>query len=410
MAARIVRARMGTYPETRYRRISAVMDPQHSRPPDIGFLFIGGMHQAPHIAPLALALARRGAVVTAYTTARDAEPLAALLADLDPAYASRVRIVPIAVPRWARAVRRLLFGRQRLAKPLELIAGRRQMLRHDALVATERTSTLLKRLPGAKPVMVHFPHGAGDRAQGFDRRIALFDHVLVAGPAIMERTLREGLAHPGNIKVVGSIKLAALAAPDRPPPPNPFADTRPVILYNPHFDAALSSWPMAEAIVDRIVADGRFNLIVGPHARLHRRLTAAERRRWDGRRGTANLLIDFESHRLSDMSYTRLADIYLGDISSQVYEFLLRPRPCVFVNAHDAAWWGNPDYRMWTLGDVCTTPGEVMQALAQAQERHARYRGPQEAEAAATLGPIDPGVPDRAAQAMLDALAPTAQA
>lgn len=380
------------------------MGPKQSREPDIGFLFIGGTHQASHIAPLALSLARRGAAVTAYVTAADADDLIALLADLDPAYHEGIRVVPIVLAPWARVARRLLGG-SRLAKPLELLAGRGRMLRHDALVATERTSTLLKRLPGRKPMMIHFPHGAGDRAQGFDPRIALFDHVLVAGPAIRERTLKEGLARPDNCDVVGSIKLAALGDTRRPPPQSPFADDRPIVLYNPHFDTALSSWPMAEAIVDRIVADGRFNLILAPHARLGRRLSATERRRWLDRPVAANLAIDFASPKLSDMTYTKLADIYLGDVSSQVYEFLQRPRPCVFVDAHRTAWQGDPDYRMWTLGDVCASADEVVDALAEARPRHTQYRALQEAEAAATLGPVDPGVPDRAAQVVLDVLA-----
>lgn len=29
------------------------------------------------------------------------------------------------------------------------------------------------------------------------------------------------------------------------------------------------------------------------------------------------------------MTYTPAADIYLGDVSSQSYEFLLDPRPCL---------------------------------------------------------------------------------
>jgi len=36
------------------------------------------------------------------------------------------------------------------------------------------------------------------------------------------------------------------------------------------------------------------------------------------------------------MSYTKYADIYLGDISSQALEFLFyKPRPIIFIDAHD---------------------------------------------------------------------------
>jgi hypothetical protein len=52
------------------------------------------------------------------------------------------------------------------------------------------------------------------------------------------------------------------------------------------------------------------------------------------------------------MTYLRAADIYLGDVSSQVYEFLLEPRPCIFLNAHGVSWRGDPSYLHWSLGRV----------------------------------------------------------
>jgi hypothetical protein len=52
------------------------------------------------------------------------------------------------------------------------------------------------------------------------------------------------------------------------------------------------------------------------------------------------------------MTYMLAADIYLGDVSSQVYEFLLQPRPCIFLNGHRVMWRDNPYYCHWTLGQV----------------------------------------------------------
>ena len=380
-------------------------DPDMHAPASIAFLFLGGMHQALHIAPLALAMTRRpGISVTAYVSPQDTDALTRMFDDLDAVAAASIEIMPMRLPGWARLLRRVL-GPTRGKKPIELLAMRRQLLGHDALVATERTSTLLKRLPGKHPVMIHFPHGAGDRAKGFEPRIALFDHLLVPGPLIYERMIAQGLASPESCEIAGSIKLAVLTGPHAPPPADPFGDGRPIVLYNPHFDTRLSSWPMAQALIKRIADDGRFNLIVAPHARLFVDMDASERARWLNRKPAANVLFDFDSPRLGDMSYTRLADIYLGDVSSQVYEFLHRPRPCVFVDTHGAAWRDNPDYAMWTLGDVCTTPDQVIDALAHAAERHPPYRPLQETETQGRLGPIDEDVPDRAAGQILTALA-----
>ncbi len=47
------------------------------------------------------------------------------------------------------------------------------------------------------------------------------------------------------------------------------------------------------------------------------------------------------------MSYTTAADIYLGDVSSQVYEFLYEPRPCLFLNSHEFAWKSDPNFAHW---------------------------------------------------------------
>ena len=364
------------------------------RSADIGFLFVGGVHQAMHIAPVALALAGRvGVAVTAYVLPADASALAAMLQKLDAAAAVRVEIVPMR----PRGVSRLLPG-----KVGALVGWRRRLLRHDALVAAERTSTLLKRLPGRRPFMIHIPHGVGDRAQGFEPRIRLFDHVLVAGRGNRERMLAEGLVTPDTCEEAGAVKVSALV--NAAPPPRLFDDDRPVVLYNPHFDVNLSSWPLAAQLADAIVAEARFNLIVAPHARLGVNLSPDERAAWMDRGARAGVIVDLGSERLSDMTYTRAADIYLGDVSSQVYEFAYRPRPAVFVDAHRAAWRDDPSYRMWTMGEVATDVPGTLAVLAHAQARHAEYVARQTELAADALGVIAPDVPERAADAILACL------
>jgi hypothetical protein len=93
-----------------------------------------------------------------------------------------------------------------------------------------------------------------------------------------------------------------------------------------------------------------------------------------------NVWIDKGSAASSDMSYMLAADIYLGDASSQVYEFLLQPRPCIFLNGHQVDWHGDPFYFHWTLGQVVDdVPGQLGQALAQAARTHADFLLPQRA-------------------------------
>ena len=77
----------------------------------------------------------------------------------------------------------------------------------------------------------------------------------------------------------------------------------------------------------------------------------AERRRWERLAVPGRVIIDLGSERSLDMTYSRAADIYAGDVSSQVYEFLDRPKPCVFLNAHGIEWRDNPNFPNWDLGD-----------------------------------------------------------
>ena len=50
------------------------------------------------------------------------------------------------------------------------------------------------------------------------------------------------------------------------------------------------------------------------------------------------------------------SDSYLGDVSSQVYEFMLEPRPCIQLNDHYADWQGDTNYFHFTLRLVAPPP------------------------------------------------------
>jgi hypothetical protein len=91
-----------------------------------------------------------------------------------------------------------------------------------------------------------------------------------------------------------------------------------VVLYAPHFDRTLSSWHrLGPDLLERLVADQRFNVIFAPHARLRSTLGSEELARIE-RCASPHVHVDLGSARSYDMTYTRAADIYLGDVSSQV--------------------------------------------------------------------------------------------
>ena len=86
-----------------------------------------------------------------------------------------------------------------------------------------------------------------------------------------------------------------------------------------------------------------------------------------------NILVDLGSDASVDMTYTQAADIYLGDISSQVYEFLIHPRPCIFLNAHAANWKNNPNYLCWDCGPVLSNVYDLESHLDAATHTHTKY-------------------------------------
>lgn len=273
--------------------------------------------------------------------------------------------------------------------------------RCDVLVTAERTSTLLKRLPGRCPPMIHIPHGAGDRAVGFEPRIAFFDQVIVAGQKDRDRIVAAGLVPPERCHVSGYLKVSAVRALSASIPPL-FGNGRPTVLYNPHFERRLSSWQrFGREVIDAVLGSDEFNLVVAPHVRMFAGVPGSALSAWTSLQVPGRFVFDAGSERSVDMTYTQAADIYLGDVSSQVYEFAATPRPCVFLNAHDAPWRGNPDYLMWRMGEVVDSPSRILPALREARARHPEFIDVQRQLVAAALGDTGPDAPERAARVIL---------
>lgn len=271
-------------------------------------------------------------------------------------------------------------------KRLALIVLARWLNGFDAIAVPERNSTTLKKIGVLRPKLIHIDHGAGDGAAGFDPRIRHFDFVLMAGRKHRERLMAEGLIKPGKYAVVGYPKFEAADA-IRDDGWRPFSNGLPNILYNPHF-CELGSWEQCgEQILEDFAAQDRYNLILAPHVRLLDRKEG--RNRWsallDRYEGHPHIHIDRGSDRLIDMTYTTLADLYLGDISSQVYEFLRVPRPCLFLNPQGVEWRANANYAHWHFGEVLDHGGRLMDAVDRAFVDHSRYLPAQQRGVAATF-------------------------
>ena len=306
--------------------------------------------------------------------------------------------------RFLSAVTRMV-GSATPPKLAALVSARRQLADYDAIVVPERTSLLLRHAGLRRTSFIHTCHGAGDRAVGYDRRIRHFDFVLLAGEKQRRRMLEKGLIRDGHYAVVGYGKfdLTEGRVPERL-----FPQDRPIVLYNPHFSNRLSSWPsMGLDIIRQFAQDDRFNLIVAPHIRMYdnSRLRARMERELAPFAGLPHIHIDLGSPASVDMRYTQAASVYLGDVSSQIYEFVVRPRPCLFLDSHGADWQGDASYRHWQYGPVHRDAANIVDKVAAAIASHGDYAAAQKQGIADTFTGQESRASEKAARAVGDFLA-----
>lgn len=351
--------------------------------PRIGFLFNHDQaHQVAHSLPIALALARRNPtieVIIAYTNELLRDEIVRLSAPEDLARTTLVHL-PLRSS-LARGTARLLDALIPAAK----LAVYRDNLAFfsslSVLVVAEKTSALLRSHYGLDRLnLVHTRHGAGDRAVGFNRASAAFDLVLVAGPKIRERLAQEAGLDREKLAVIGYPKFDI---PQSSAQLKFSGNGRKTVLYNPHCSPHLSSWYReGRAVLDYFAANSDYNLIFAPHVMLFKRpfVVAVDKLSFalpgklaDRYRNAPNIHVDLGSSASVDMTYTNAADLYLGDVSSQIYEFLQRPRPCLFINPAGYSSRQDKNFSHQRAGPVISSARDLDAGLEAAFASHRMY-------------------------------------
>lgn len=358
----------------------------------IGFLYNSQSHQILHSLPMALELSilRPDWQVDILAPSQDHLVYIQQFIPLYPG--ARVTLRLMEQPRVIRMYRRF----RTLPVPPKawsLFHNRRLLNSYDALVSTDKTSLLLRRFGVQRPKFINTEHGAGDRDVTFDPRVAQFDFNLIPSPKTARHLVEAGYVTVGRFAVSAYTKFDAVNRLQGKRPPL-FCNGRPNILYNPHFDPTLGSWPRFGMQVLEIMANqDRYNLIFAPHMRMFDPVTPAKFAAFGRFKGLDHIRIDLGSDASCDMTYTMAADLYMGDVSSQVYEFLCKPRPCIFLNAHGVSWRDNSHYLFWTFGPVLDHVDDLPAQLDSAFASHDQWRAVQERAFAANfdLSVTDPG-------------------
>ena len=394
-------------------------DPNPTAPrPRLGFLFNHeALHQIAHSAPMIAELASAHPDFDISVLTSSPEQLAMVRHSIPDAVAANIDFIELRLSARDERINRVA-GHFSPYKRIAILRSHVDLFsKFDALVVPEATSTMLKsrfNLAGVKLIYTH--HGAGDRSVGFGEELKLFDLILVSGPKLRDRLRADGLVREGGYAVVGYPKFDALLSQPRVAG-NFFRNERPTVLYNPHFEPRLSSWyTMGQRVLDVFAQSTDYNLIVAPHVMLFQRRVHASLEHFTVRLRRAiperylklsHIRFDLGGESCVDMTYTLGADIYLGDASSQVYEFILNPRPCVFLNSHAAAWEKDPNYRHWSLGPVLDDPSQLPEALARSVREHDAYRPVQETLFAETIERSEVPSARRAAEAIARFLLPS---
>ena len=341
-------------------------------------------HQIAHSLPIALQMAKSS--VADVTLAVTSALVETEIRRLSGAALEGIKIVPLQTKSTVSQMLVRAFDRLVPARKLLVYRDNLDFFRQfDALVVSEKSSLILKARYGLDNIkFIHTRHGAGDRAIGFNAESAQFDLILVSGEKIRDRLVCDAGVPPEKIRITGYAKFDIIVPEQKPLFP---ASDRPTILYNPHPSPHLSSWfKFGAEVLEQFYQSDRYNLIFAPHVMLFARpwtvtidrLSIASVKKPAARYHEApHMLMDLGSPACTDMTYTNAADLYLGDVSSQVYEFLNRPRPCLFLDAHDTPWQGNPNYRHWTTGPVKTDASDIIGAVDAAFASQASYRDTQ---------------------------------
>ena len=359
------------------------------------FLYNAQLHQIPHSLPVALDLARRHPdfdVEVAGASDRHLDFARRLAASYGPAASVTYRLLERP---WDVRLRARLTGELAPQKKRTLFANASYLSGCDALVTPERTSLALRRagLLNTRTRLIYTGHGAGDREITVAPDTCEFDFVFACGSKLEKRMLDLGLIRPGAYAtgVYAKFDWVLSASSHRQPL---FDNGRPTVLYSPHFEQSLSSWPdMGWKVLDNFARSTKYNLVFAPHVRMFEPPSRNKYRAFRRYAELPNMLIDLGSERCIDMSYTLGADAYLGDVSSQVAEFMLRPRPCLFLNPRGTDWQGDANYRFWTLGPVLRDVGELGAALEQAFNTHESYQAAQHSYFEETFGGAGRGEP-----------------
>ncbi len=317
---------------------------------EVAFLMLDDIHHIHHILPIALELSKRPQFDCKIFLQAHSLELSQKMATCFPGHRCQFQVV--SGPFFTRLKSRLRQKRISSGRMIRNLSA--HLIDFDIVVSpdldiqslVDRCQSLTRR-----PLFFLTLHGLGDRPMvSFTKHMSYFDLVFVGGNKYLKRLVDEGATSTEKCALTGYPKFDVIPLEK----PNLFVDKKPVIIYNPHFDHEVSSWwSWGLEILEYFYHQRKYNFIFAPHTNLFNRKlkkTALAKKYIQAN----HMIIDFGSEKSVDMTYIQAADVYLGDCSSQVYEFIRTPRPCLFLNPHgvNLHQQNHGHYLFWKMGPV----------------------------------------------------------
>ena len=244
------------------------------------------------------------------------------------------------------------------------------------------TKMITPRSVGAR---VQIFHGISFRNKSVREDNANADYYFIVGPYMRRAFARTGIIPAGDPRALeigflktdrlldGTLDRGALLAQMG------FGGDRPVVLYAPTGQKNNSLETMGEAVIRRLKATGRYDLIVKPHD--HPKRTKVD---WFERLAPLEDAHTRITREPDVIPLLFLADLLVTDASSVSSEYALLDRPMVFLDvpkllASSASQGSMVDLDTWgrRCGDVVLQAADVEEAVAHAlahPERHAAVR------------------------------------
>lgn len=211
---------------------------------------------------------------------------------------------------------------------------------------------IIKKINPALKVVwgLHGPIGANSFIDKINRNDLNVDLVLSPGSSTADKFKYIGL----NTHVIGSVKLEYFKKKPNIVKGNIFNNSNLIVLFNPHFNSegGASAWEFFGVLLfDFFVEHPDLNLIFAPHPNLSKTFNLSVLEKYEK---MDNIHIDIESVNLSNLYYESITDVYVGDISSQVFEYVaLKNRKLIFLSSSKKI---NPDaYDIFDLGTLMET-------------------------------------------------------